>query len=154
MGRRPPSGAVRKKLEVLHEELTKASAPNTRDNKTVERCIKEIQEILGLSSSALSRELGVSDQTVLRWRKHPTGYERSVPSEIALSRLHTLIGVGTDFTGLPDELPATYFRAVADSQRPSISHLRLLVEHEKLLGIELNEETCRALIRNVEGTDK
>lgn len=154
MERLPPLGAVRKKLEVLYEELTKASASETRDHEAVERCIAEIQEILSLSSSALSRELGVSDQTVLRWRKHPPGYENSVPGELALSKLRQLIEVGGDPKGLPDQLPAAYFRAVADSQRPSISHLKLLVETEKLLGIELNEETCRAVIRNVEGVDE
>lgn len=154
MERLPPMGAVKQKLEALYEELVKASAPDARDPKAVERCISEIQEILGLSSAALSRQLGVSDQTVLRWRKHPPGYEDTVPGELALTKLRQLIQADNDPSQLPDQLPAAYFRAVAESRRPSISHLRLLVETEKLLGTVLNEETCRAVLRNVEGADE
>lgn len=150
MERLLPLGAVRQRLEVLYEELVTASASETRDHKAVERCTIEIQEILGLSSTAFARKLGVSDQTVLRWRKHPPGYENSVPGELALSKLRQLIEVCENPTDLPDQLPAAYFRAVANSRRPSVSYLRLLVKIQELLGIELNEGTCLAVIRNLD----
>lgn len=106
----------------------------------------------GLSAAYLAVKLGVSDQTVLRWRnwgRVPFDhiYFKARPTKKTLLRLQELVDELTVQHG--DEIPIAHFEAVytvRDHIRPSFKLFQFLCQAERELDIELNVEAAVHLL--------
>jgi hypothetical protein len=133
------------------------TACQTTDIPTVEICINTILAQLDLTSPKLAGIIGISNQTVTRWRRHHDPKSLTArPNEVHLVNIGKLVDehiAKISYLQKPEGYSVAQLHAVAETTHRKPSYLEQLVAVERVLGAPLDKAACLAILHCLEEAD-